>query len=147
MSYNRDWSWKPPADQADKWLTTRQMKQKSKSRKKKNGKKKKLIYSFDNRKFYKSREWQELRVRVLEKYDCKCMMCGRSPKDHGVVLNVDHIKPRSKYPELSLCFENLQILCGACNRGKLNKYETDYRPDQQYIEEHLDRELLSTSPI
>ena len=67
------------------------------------------------------------------------MMCGRSPKTHrGVVANVDHIKPRSKYPELSLVFDNLQVLCGACNKGKGNKYQTDYRPDQMQADAILD---------
>ena len=79
--------------------------------------------------FYRSKLWRELRVRVLESYSCSCMMCGRSPKDHGVVLHVDHIKPRSKFPELELSFSNLQILCDDCNLGKSNKFKTDHRPD------------------
>ena len=57
--------------------------------------------------FFASREWRELRFRVLERYGYACMCCGRNRKDHGVVLHVDHIKPRSKYPELELsasCF-------------------------------------------
>jgi 5-methylcytosine-specific restriction endonuclease McrA len=79
--------------------------------------------------FYSSPDWLALRVRVLERYECKCMMCGRSPKAHRVVIHVDHIKPRSKFPELSLDFDNLQLLCEDCNLGKRNKYHTDYRPD------------------
>jgi 5-methylcytosine-specific restriction endonuclease McrA len=79
-------------------------------------------------KFYHSDEWRMLRVRVLEKYECKCMMCGRSPKVHKIIIHVDHIKPISKYPELCLEFNNLQLLCEDCNIGKSNKYETDYRP-------------------
>ena len=81
--------------------------------------------------FYYSDEWRILRVRVLEKYECKCMMCGRSPKDHKIIIHVDHIKPISKYPELCLEFNNLQLLCEDCNIGKSNKYETDYRPQGQ----------------
>lgn len=89
----------------------------------------------DNDGFYTSREWRALRVRVLEKYECKCMMCGMSPKKHGIVVHVDHIKPRSKYPSLSLDFNNLQILCEDCNLGKSNKYDTDWRPDHTISEE------------
>jgi hypothetical protein len=33
-------------------------------------------------------------------------------------LHVDHVKPRSKYPELALDLDNLQILCAACNTRK-----------------------------
>jgi 5-methylcytosine-specific restriction endonuclease McrA len=58
-----------------------------------------------------------------------------SPKVHGIVIHIDHILPRSKYPELSLVFDNLQVLCESCNLGKSNKDETDWRPDD------LDAEL------
>lgn len=81
-----------------------------------------------NRDFYSSDEWRRLRAKVLELYECKCMMCGRSPKSHGIVVHVDHIQPRSKRPDLALNIENLQILCEDCNIGKGNKFSTDWRP-------------------
>lgn len=80
----------------------------------------------DSTSFYESREWRELRYRVLTKYGWKCMGCGRTRKD-GVILHVDHIKPRSKYPELELDENNLQVLCADCNIGKSNKFDTDHR--------------------
>ena len=82
----------------------------------------------DAKDFYFSREWRRLRVKVLERYECKCMMCGRSPHSHGIVIHVDHIKPKSKHPELALNFDNLQLLCEDCNLGKSNKFDTDWRP-------------------
>ena len=134
-----DWSWCPdtkdvPAPKFKGKLT----KNKGKNKKRR----KKVTYRSDDG-FYKSREWLELRVRVLEKYECKCMMCGRSPKFHRVVIHVDHIKPRSKFPNLSLDFNNLQLLCAACNLGKSNKYETDWRPHEQDISNELDEDHLS----
>ena len=78
--------------------------------------------------FYDSQEWRELRYSVLKHYGFKCMACGRSPKKHGVVLHVDHIKPRSKFPELELDPMNLQVLCEDCNLGKLHRYQDDLRP-------------------
>lgn len=78
--------------------------------------------------FYKSREWRRLRAKVLERYKCKCMMCGHSPKEHGIVIHVDHIKPRSTHPHLQLKEDNLQLLCEDCNLGKSNHYSTDWRP-------------------
>jgi ATP-dependent Lon protease len=45
------------------------------------------------------------------------MCCGDTP-ENGAVMNVDHIKPRKRYPELALDIRWLQILCGACNHGK-----------------------------
>ena len=32
--------------------------------------------------------------------------------------HIDHIKPLSRYPELSLDLSNLQIACGSCNISK-----------------------------
>ena len=93
--------------------------------------------------FYNSVVWKITRAYVLEKYGCRCMMCGMSPKTHGIVVHVDHIKPRSKYPELALDVNNLQVLCEDCNVGKLNRFETDYRPS---IERETDWQILENMP-
>lgn len=74
--------------------------------------------------FFESREWLELRYQTLKRYGRRCMCCGETEG----VIQVDHIKPRSKYPELALDPENVQVLCQACNTGKSNKDETDWRP-------------------
>lgn len=52
-------------------------------------------------------------------------MCCGSRKN----IVVDHIYPISKYPSLSLEFDNLQVLCNDCNQGKSNDDFTDFRPD------------------
>lgn len=75
-------------------------------------------------KFYDSDKWRDLRYRVLKKHGRKCMVCFRT----NIELHVDHIKPISKYPELSLEQSNLQVLCRDCNLGKSNKDEIDWRP-------------------
>lgn len=94
---------------------------------------KKVISKFDNRpvykkgmesEFYNTKAWRDLRWKVLEKYGSKCSICGRNNKDHGVILHIDHIKPRSKYPELELEFDNMQVLCEDCNLGKGAKLQT-----------------------
>ena len=76
--------------------------------------------------FYRSREWRELRVKALVKYGRKCCLCGMSVSD-GIILHVDHIKPRSKHPELELKLSNLQVLCQDCNLGKSNRYSDKWR--------------------
>ena len=68
--------------------------------------------------FYRSQKWRNLRLKALAKSNI-CTGCGRSPKD-GVVLHVDHVLPRSIYPEYALVLGNLQILCEDCNLGKGN---------------------------
>jgi len=76
------------------------------------------VCRFVDKHFYRSREWRELRLSVLATSRC-CKLCGASPLN-GVRLHVDHIKPRSLYPELSLDPSNLQILCADCNMAKSN---------------------------
>lgn len=73
--------------------------------------------------FYITKEWRQLRYSVLVKYGKICMCCGSKQG----YLHVDHIKPRSKFPELELEFSNLQVLCEACNVGKSNQDQTDWR--------------------
>lgn len=75
--------------------------------------------------FLESWEWTNLRYRVLQFHGRKCQCCGAQPP--AVVLHVDHIKPRSLYPELAMEFDNLQVLCAACNKGKSNKHFEDFR--------------------
>lgn len=73
--------------------------------------------------FYKTKEWQRLRYQAFVRYGKVCNLCGA-----GGQLHVDHIKPRSKYPELESDIGNLQILCVDCNYGKGGWDETDWRP-------------------
>lgn len=79
--------------------------------------------------FLGSYEWRALRMKVLSKYGAKCMCCGATPAG-GIVINVDHIKPRRVRPDLALTFDNLQVLCEPCNHGKSNWDETDWRPPE-----------------
>lgn len=76
--------------------------------------------------FYTSREWQDMRYKALVLHGAQCQCCGATRRD-GVKLHVDHIKPRSKFPELELSLDNLQVLCEPCNMGKSNKDATDWR--------------------
>ena len=74
-------------------------------------------------------EWRSLRMRVLVRCGARCQCCGQSAKD-GVVIHVDHIKPRRLFPELALEESNLQVLCEVCNHGKGNWDETNWsKPD------------------
>lgn len=80
-----------------------------------------------SKEFYLTKPWLELRYFVLKKHAIEhgriCLLCGNSNKP----LHVDHIKPRSKFPELELDPYNLQVLCESCNLGKSNKDDTDWR--------------------
>ena len=77
--------------------------------------------------FYRSSEWRSLRYQVLREQSACCSCCGRSPRVHGVVLHVDHILPRSKFPHFALVKSNLQVLCDDCNLAKSNTTFDDWR--------------------
>ncbi len=76
--------------------------------------------------FLSSAAWKDLRRKVIQAYGARCMKCSAIPSNPKQI-NVDHIKPRKYYPHLALEFDNLQVLCCACNKQKGNKDETDYR--------------------
>lgn len=77
--------------------------------------------------FYLTDEWLSLKNKVHKLYKCGCMKCGVT----GVETHVDHIFPRSTYPEFELSVHNLQILCRKCNMEKSNINTTDYRTEEQ----------------
>lgn len=75
--------------------------------------------------FTRGRKWRTCRYATLMQQGNWCRACGGRPPEK--VLHVDHIKPRSKHPELALDLSNLQVLCRDCNLGKGNSDEIDWR--------------------
>ncbi len=68
--------------------------------------------------------------KLCESYGNKCLRCGSM----SVVLEADHVVPLTRGG--SDAIDNIQPLCGTCNRSKFVK-TTDYRvsslPDPQYL--------------
>lgn len=87
--------------------------------------------------FLTSYSWRAVRMQALKLHGAICMCCGDTPKN-GAVMNVDHIKPRRTHPHLALKIDNLQILCGACNHGKGNWDDTDWRESDPESQEGLE---------
>lgn len=81
--------------------------------------------------FYDSPQWKQVRRKVLNLYGHTCMNCGLSPKETGKPVHVDHIKPRTFYPQLSLSLHNLQVLCEDCNCGLKGTLTIDFRTEAQ----------------
>jgi hypothetical protein len=77
--------------------------------------------------FYQSPQWKKAKERAYKRYGRRCMATGLTEKD-GIVLSVDKIKPRSKWPHLALKLSNHQILWLELNRIKSDKYIFDARP-------------------
>lgn len=99
--------------------------------------------------FYHTPAWRNLRYAVLKKFGAICQCCGATPVSSGRPMHVDHIKPRSKHPELELVFDNLQILCEDCNMGKGGRDQTDWRdiPDPDEIDDLTERFKATIGPL
>ncbi|MFN4774380.1 MAG: HNH endonuclease [Pseudanabaena sp.] len=76
------------------------------------------IPNLDSYSFVRAGKWWA----VLARDKWRCLSCGRSAKEDGVLLEVDHIIPRSKGGSDDMI--NLQTLCKKCNIGKSNKDST-----------------------
>lgn len=76
------------------------------------------IPELDSYSFVRAGKWWT----VLARDKWKCRSCGRTAKEDGVLLEVDHIIPRSKGGNDDI--SNLQTLCKKCNIGKSNKDST-----------------------
>lgn len=99
---------------------------KRKAKQKRRNERRRLVPRVTSDAFLESFEWRKLRMSILVRYGGRCMACGRSARD-GIIICVDHIKPRKTHPHLALDADNLQILCHECNHGKGNWNSTDWR--------------------
>jgi hypothetical protein len=63
---------------------------------------------FLSHQFLDSREWLWVRRRALERADYRCESPGCTEREF---LEVNHVRPRKYYPELSLDLGNLEVLC------------------------------------
>ena len=69
--------------------------------------------------------WQRLQAETQAETPA-CIGCGRAPgMDY---MEVDHIVPRSRGGEHT--WDNVQLLCGPCNRSKGNKTMAQWRRDR-----------------
>lgn len=145
MVESLDWSWNDTGVRKGLKKAKIKNQKQTKSQRKRQKKRDKLNLSKGllPKDFYRSDEWRRLRYRVLRKYKGACMLCGRTRRQHNVILHVDHIKPKSKHPHLALVFDNLQILCEDCNLGKSNKDDFDWRPEDMEETKRLDVELIA----
>jgi len=88
-------------------------------------------------KFFESRQWISIKSAMYAIFSKECMKCKKTK----VILNIDHVKPRHKYPSLELDIYNCQILCRECNLEKFTD-TADYR-DEDDINCIVDYVLLN----
>lgn len=97
-------------------------------------------------KFY-SRNRPEIISALKEETQNTCAYCETRITGSG---NLDHIKPKSKFPELVFDWENITIACSQCNARKsakeisLNPFETNPADHLQFTKDGL---VISLSEI
>ena len=74
-----------------------------------------------NRKvYYSAKEWQSARKQVFDRDGHSCYVCG------NLATHIDHLLPKSKYPELALNLDNLKPICYDCNFEKLDIVKEEF---------------------
>lgn len=95
---------------------------------------------FSNRAFFSQKE----RYDLLQRYSWKCALCGtrlqmsKKSRFGYEVAHIDHIHPIAKWfsykgPGIH-SLENIQPLCGSCNRSKSDKVQSHPKQDHQVLE-------------
>ena len=92
-------------------------------------------------KFYKSKEWRELKAKVLKEFHTECAWCREWGKI-SIAETVHHVKFVKAHPELALSefytyngkqYRNLVPLCHDCHDKAHGRMK--YKKTQQFNEE------------
>lgn len=71
-----------------------------------------------NRRIRYSKKMDDWRKAVFERDNYTCQHCGaRNGQGHKIILNADHIKPFSLFPESRFDLDNGQTLCVPCHKA------------------------------
>ena len=62
---------------------------------------------------YGTPAWKAVRLAAKRRDGWKCIKCGSR-----VGLEVDHVQPRERRPDLALVLDNVQTLCRDCHLPK-----------------------------
>ena len=75
--------------------------------------------------WHRSPGWRRLRLRALRRDGWACVVCGSRLR-----LEVDHVQPVERRPDLALSLDNLQTLCRAHHIEK-TAAETERKMDPE----------------
>ncbi|MDT2850168.1 HNH endonuclease [Vagococcus carniphilus] len=84
-------------------------------------KKKKEIFHSENKSFYRSEAWQDLRADVYERDGGKCQRCGKLV--YGRDAHCHHEIAIKDNPNLKLDKNNIMLLCNKCHQLVENEEE------------------------
>ncbi|WP_153123264.1 HNH endonuclease [Peribacillus tepidiphilus] len=104
-----------------------------------------LIRTDNLMKFYKSKEWRELRQKAIKRDKYECQHCKRKGKvttrktlnKYGkpTKMEVNHIKPVRTHPHLALELDNLEYLCIDCHNIADGKNEMINKAQPKFVNE------------
>ena len=99
--------------------------------------------------FFNKYKQDDVRKALAEMYSKLCCYCESKV---GIVdfPHIEHLKPKSIFPEHTFDWDNLHLACTQCNTAKGNKWDKKYPildPSRDEIPEHLEYELEWVKPI
>jgi 5-methylcytosine-specific restriction endonuclease McrA len=75
--------------------------------------------------FHQSPAWKALRLEAKRRDGWRCTRCGSR-----VGLEVDHVEPRDRRPDLALVLGNLTTLCRGCHIDKTKAERAPLDPEK-----------------
>lgn len=91
--------------------------------------------------FYKSKQWRDVREQVLKRDNYECQACKRQGKVTTIdkskhkSLDVDHILELESHPELAYDMDNLETLCVSCHNKKHNRYQSKWKMKNENLKD------------
>lgn len=80
-------------------------------------------------------DYKDWRQDLIDRIGNSCAYCNMNLNDSP---QVEHVSPKSSYPNLALSWDNMLLACGPCNRAKSDSsysQQLHYQPD--YHNTHL----------
>lgn len=81
-----------------------------------------------------------IRKRLAEMSQDCCVYCGQ--RISNMEMDVDHFLPKSAFPYIAYCWENLLPSCKPCNQSLKQEYVPDALKDRVIVEEILREEMV-----
>jgi len=107
---------------------------------------KKGYYKDVDRKYQEHYKKEDVKTALIDMYNGLCCYC-ESDFGGSSYENIEHYKPKSKFPELSFEWDNLHLACQRCNTNKSDKWELKgphfIDPVEDNPDEHFDYNFCS----
>lgn len=94
----------------------------------------------DSIQFYKSKQWQSKRVKILRRDMFACRECKRYGRTREAT-HVHHINPLLERPDLKLSQWNLISLCNPCHNNMHDRTNDELTELGEYWRERVERQI------